>query len=65
MNAINIILIKGSSDIQQVEMKRLDDREGEEKDDDAGEVTWLMALNDLKRTVDVLSLSASCSKPLY
>jgi hypothetical protein len=37
----------------------------EEKDDDAGEMTWLMALNDLKRTVDVLSLSASCSKPLY
>jgi len=37
MNAIIIILIKGSSDKQQVEMKRLDDREGEEKDDDANE----------------------------
>ena len=33
MNAIIIILIKGSSDKQQVEMKRLDDREGEEKDE--------------------------------
>ena len=37
MNAIIIILIKGSSDKQQVEMKRLDDREGGEKDDDANE----------------------------
>ena len=37
----------------------------EEKHDDAGDKTWLMALNDLKRTVDVLSLSVSCSKPLY
>ena len=37
MNAINIILIKGSSDKQQVEMKRLDDRVGGEEDDDANE----------------------------
>ena len=37
MNAIIIILIKGSSDKQQVEMKRLDDRKRGEKDDDANE----------------------------